>query len=305
AIQTLREDLRQIREDDDRLGQEISDLSPNKRLLRKLTTEITREQTRIKALEDELENPINVHRWRKLEGSNPKAFEMIQLLHTLQKNLISKTKEVKEKETLIQQKEELYLHLKAVMAKQVGPEAIEQVEEFQRILKEKNVQLKHMNVELNMYHSQVKEYKYALDGLNRALKQVKDDYFEMKKSGRGVPKLPQKSAPKSDFKLPPISLSQNSIVAAAADGPVVTESAEVSEGVEIETSIPTVTEEVTEVTSLPVGATAEALEESTIVTLTDTSGENGLGAQESSGTVEPSRSEVIEGGQEEESVPIS
>ncbi|ORY37952.1 hypothetical protein BCR33DRAFT_441731 [Rhizoclosmatium globosum] len=230
---------------------------------------------------------------------------MIQLLHTLQKNLISKTKEVKEKETLIQQKEELYLHLKAVMAKQVGPEAIEQVEEFQRILKEKNVQLKHMNVELNMYHSQVKEYKYALDGLNRALKQVKDDYFEMKKSGRGMPKLPQKSTAKSDFKLPPISLSQNSIVAAAADGPVVTESAEVSEGVEIETSIPTVTEEVTEVTSLPVGATAEALEESTIVTSIDTSGENELGVQESSGTVEPRRSEVIEGGQEGESVPIS
>ncbi|KAJ3019476.1 UNVERIFIED_CONTAM: hypothetical protein HDU68_010648 [Siphonaria sp. JEL0065] len=217
AIQALRNKIRSIRAQDEALAQEISDLGPNKKLIRKLTNEITCERTRIKALEDELENPVNVHRWRKLEGSNPKAFEMIQLLHTLQKNLISKTKEVKEKEDIIQNKEQLYLHLKGVLAKQVGPEAIEQVEEFQKILKEKNIQLKHMNVELNMYHAQVREYKHAVDVLNRSLKQVKDDYYEMKKTGKLLPRLPQK---KSDFFLPPINHERNSIVAAAAD-PVV------------------------------------------------------------------------------------
>ena len=29
--------------------------------------ELLRERTRCKALEEELENPINIHRWRKLE----------------------------------------------------------------------------------------------------------------------------------------------------------------------------------------------------------------------------------------------
>ena len=29
--------------------------------------ELVRERTRCKALEEELENPINIHRWRKLE----------------------------------------------------------------------------------------------------------------------------------------------------------------------------------------------------------------------------------------------
>lgn len=29
--------------------------------------ELLREQTRCKVLEEELENPLNVHRWRKLE----------------------------------------------------------------------------------------------------------------------------------------------------------------------------------------------------------------------------------------------
>lgn len=45
-------------------------------------------------MSEELENPMNVHRWRKLEGSDPTTFEMIQKIHTLQKRLISKTEEV-------------------------------------------------------------------------------------------------------------------------------------------------------------------------------------------------------------------
>jgi len=32
-----------------------------------LNRELLRERTRCKALEEELENPMNVHRWRKLE----------------------------------------------------------------------------------------------------------------------------------------------------------------------------------------------------------------------------------------------
>lgn len=49
----------------------------------------------MKALSEELENPMNVHRWRKLEGSDPTTFEMIQKIHTLQKRLISKTEEAR------------------------------------------------------------------------------------------------------------------------------------------------------------------------------------------------------------------
>lgn len=46
------------------------------------------------ALSEELENPLNVHRWRKLEGSDPSTYEMIQKIQTLQKRLIAKTEEV-------------------------------------------------------------------------------------------------------------------------------------------------------------------------------------------------------------------
>jgi len=32
----------------------------------------------VRALSEELENPMNVHRWRKLEGSDPVMYELIQ-----------------------------------------------------------------------------------------------------------------------------------------------------------------------------------------------------------------------------------
>ena len=34
--------------------------------------------SQVRALSEELENPMNVHRWRKLEGSDPVMYELIQ-----------------------------------------------------------------------------------------------------------------------------------------------------------------------------------------------------------------------------------
>lgn len=62
-----------------------------------LQRELLQEKTKVIALSEELENPLNVHRWRKLEGSDPATFELIQKIQTLQRRLIAKTEEVVEK----------------------------------------------------------------------------------------------------------------------------------------------------------------------------------------------------------------
>jgi hypothetical protein len=66
---------------------EITEL---RREVYRLQKELLQEKTKVKALSEELENPMNVHRWRKLEGSDPATYEMIQKIQTLQKRLISK-----------------------------------------------------------------------------------------------------------------------------------------------------------------------------------------------------------------------
>jgi chromosome segregation ATPase len=143
--------------------------------------ELLQEKTKVKALSEELENPMNVHRWRKLEGSDPATYEMIQKIQTLQQRLIKKTEEVVEKDMLLQEKERLYLELKKILARQPGPEVAEQLSFYQSSLKEKTRQMKAMASELNMYQAQVNEYKYEIERLTRELQDVKRKFYEAKR----------------------------------------------------------------------------------------------------------------------------
>ncbi len=70
----------------------------------------------VKALTEELENPLNVHRWRRLEGTDPQAYEMIIKIQTLQKKLTQKTEEVTNKHKHIT----LYLYLHSNQAEDQG-----------------------------------------------------------------------------------------------------------------------------------------------------------------------------------------
>jgi len=146
-----------------------------------LQRELLQERTKVKALSEELENPMNVHRWRKLEGSDPAMYELIQKVRTLQKRLISKTEEVVSKDIEIQEKERLHKDLTAVLEKQPGPEVIEQLEQYQETFMAKMKQMKAMQSELSTYQAQVGDYRDEIDRLTRELQEVKKKYFDQKK----------------------------------------------------------------------------------------------------------------------------
>lgn len=134
----------------------VADVDILKHEVHSLGRQLLQERTKVKALSEELENPLNVHRWRKLEGSDPSLFEMIQKTQMLQKRLIGKTEEVVERDLVIQEKEKLYMELKNILARQPGPEAAEQVSTYQAALRDKTKQMKAMASELNMYQAQVR-----------------------------------------------------------------------------------------------------------------------------------------------------
>merc|ERR1711979_128025 len=161
--------MRQVANIDD-LKQEVFDLQ----------RELLQERTKVKALSEELENPMNVHRWRKLEGSYPAMYEMLQKVKTLQKRLISKTEEAVEKDLAIQEKEKLYLEMKGLLSKQPGAEVVEEVAKQQGSLKEKTKQMKAMAAELNMYHAQLSDYKDEIERLTKELQDTKRRYYEQR-----------------------------------------------------------------------------------------------------------------------------
>lgn len=151
----------------------------------RLERELLQEKIKVTRLDEELDKPLNVHRWRSLEGSDPERYEMIMRIHALQKRLIEATEEVNRRDMLIQEKEKLYVQLKNILAKQPGPEVSEQLLVYQQNLKQKQGQLKAMESELDMYKGRVDEYKRNIDSLNEEAKRLRAEYFKnMRRTAR-------------------------------------------------------------------------------------------------------------------------
>ncbi|XP_044516110.1 cilia- and flagella-associated protein 58 [Gracilinanus agilis] len=180
-MRILKLEIKKLRREKGILAKSVANVEELRQELFHMQREFLKERTRCRALEEELENPMNIHRWRRLEASDPSTFELIQKIHTLQKRLISKTEEVVEKELLLQEKEKLYVELKHILARQPGPEAAEQLQLYRHTLREKTKQLKVLSSELNMYESQSQEYKYEIERLANELLNVKRKYLSQKR----------------------------------------------------------------------------------------------------------------------------
>ena len=180
-IRLLKMEIKRLRREKTILNKTVSNVEQLKREVHHAQRSLLRERMRCRALEEELETPMNVHRWRKLKGSDPSTYEKIQKIQTLQKRLIQKTEEVVEKELQIQESEKEYVELKQLLARQPGPEVQTQIQIYQQTLKDKQRQLKSMASELNMYKSQSSEYQYEIERLARELQETKKRYFEHKK----------------------------------------------------------------------------------------------------------------------------
>eukprot|EP00812_Abedinium_dasypus_P015892 NODE_955_length_1295_cov_580.083065.p1 GENE.NODE_955_length_1295_cov_580.083065~~NODE_955_length_1295_cov_580.083065.p1 ORF type:complete len:376 (+),score=166.28 NODE_955_length_1295_cov_580.083065:3-1130(+) len=199
-----------------RIAQEqVASIDELKKDVFQLQRHLLRERTKVKALSEELENPMNIHRWRKLEGVDPGTPEMAQKVKTLQKRLISKTEEAVEKDLEIQEAERLLLELKAQVDRQPGQEIIEEVTQQQQQLKEKTRQMKAMAAELNMYHAQLDDYKDEIERLTRELQEAKRRYFDQRRREQLAKESTRRPHPAGDTSHTPTP-SQSSMAAVAA-----------------------------------------------------------------------------------------
>ncbi|KAJ3415562.1 hypothetical protein HDV05_004613 [Chytridiales sp. JEL 0842] len=199
-IRVLRLEIKKLRREKAILQTETQNVDGLKNEIFKLQREVLKERTRVKVLEEELESPMNIHRWRKLQGSDPSTYELITKIQTLQKRLISKTEEVVEKELIIGQKEKLYKEIKEVLQRQPGPEVVEELRVVKEAVKSKIRECKSLASELNMYHTQVNEYKYEIERLNRDYQLLKKKYYERKRKERETKQLQQQYHHTSDAK---------------------------------------------------------------------------------------------------------
>ncbi|XP_014739241.1 PREDICTED: cilia- and flagella-associated protein 58 [Sturnus vulgaris] len=202
-MRILKLEIKKLRREKGVLGKSVANVEELRWEFNHMQKELLREQTRCKILEEELQKPLQVHRWRKLEASDPTTYELILKIQRLQKRLISKTGEVIEKEFLLQEKEKLYVELRHMLARQPGPEATEQLQQYRNILREKTKQIKVLSSELSMCETQSKEYKNEIERLNNELLEVKKKYLAQKRKEQQK-KEKEQSSTDMRTKLPPL-----------------------------------------------------------------------------------------------------
>jgi len=185
-IGALKRRIRELSGEMGGLKGSVANLETLRNEVYQLQRELLQERTKVRALSEELENPMNVHRWRKLEGSDPATYELVQKTHMLQKRLIEKSEEVVDKDLLIHHKEKLYVELKNILARQPGPEVAEQLSTYQQSLTERAKQMEQMEAELTMSHTQASEYKFEIARINKELLEVKKKFFEQRKREQAV-----------------------------------------------------------------------------------------------------------------------
>ena len=80
--------------------------------------------------------------FKKSRWENLKIYRILRFFEALQKRLIEKNEEVVKTDMMIQEKEKMYVELREILARQPGPEVVEQLAEFKNALRHKTKQLK-------------------------------------------------------------------------------------------------------------------------------------------------------------------
>ncbi|GCA63665.1 hypothetical protein KIPB_011212, partial [Kipferlia bialata] len=175
----------QLRSQD--LGRQLSSLKktaasvvPFRQEILRLQKELLDERGRVRALTEELQRPINVHRWRQLEGSDPSTFELLRKVQALQRRLIEKSEEIARRDAAIKDRDKLHSELRQVLARQPGPEIVHQAAEYRRQLKALQQRLKAVAAELAVYRAREGEARGEIHRLQAETAEIKKRYFEYK-----------------------------------------------------------------------------------------------------------------------------
>lgn len=128
-----------------------------------LERELTKQKVKCRALEEELQNPLNIHRWRKLEasgyewtnnvysliverdheqGTDPHTYDLIVKIQQLQKRVLTKSEIAAEKDLQLKELESLYDSLKTTMANLSPTEITNRIFALRKESEEKSKKIK-------------------------------------------------------------------------------------------------------------------------------------------------------------------
>ena len=180
-IQALTEKCRISLNDRKEIFKKVSIIDVLNRKCISLDRDLLNEKTRNKALAEELGRPINVHRLRHLEHSDPKRFDMVRKIQNLQKRIISTSDDLIQINKCIHEKENLYLDLKYSLGRVAAFEDDQnQVEDCEDNLNDQKKQMHSLTLELDVYKNKVDKLKEEIKALDESSQELNSKWIKQK-----------------------------------------------------------------------------------------------------------------------------
>ncbi|KOC62419.1 Coiled-coil domain-containing protein 147 [Habropoda laboriosa] len=208
-IRLLKIEVKKLRTEKTLLEKSIANMSDLRQEVFHLNRDLTRERLKVMALEEEVQTPLNIHRWRKLEGSDPATYDLLKKIQILQKRVLRMAADVIEKEKKIKDTEKLYMNLREILSRHPGPQVAISLSKTQKALRERGQKMKCMIAEMSMYEVQLGEYKLGMDRMSNEVSDLKKKYYTQKKKLKNAKDSQVKSL--SDSILPSVNASKKKI----------------------------------------------------------------------------------------------
>ncbi|XKL60299.1 hypothetical protein PGB90_001315 [Kerria lacca] len=174
----LKSEIQHLKTDKARLNKNFSNVSNLRSEIFSLERELNQRKVQCRALEEELQNPLNIHRWRKLKSTDPNAYELIAKIQLLQKRILAKSEVISEKEEQMKELTTLYENLRNSTDNLSKTKITNELYFLRKESNEKSKKIQTLITEMNMYESHAAEYKLELECKNKELKKLKTKYFK-------------------------------------------------------------------------------------------------------------------------------
>ncbi|XP_076664868.1 cilia- and flagella-associated protein 58 isoform X2 [Andrena cerasifolii] len=180
-IRLLKLEVKKLRTEKVLLTKNIENMTDLRQEVFHLNRDLTKERLKVMALEEEVQTPLNIHRWRKLEGSDPGTYELLKKIQILQKRVLKMDADMIEKEKKIKDTEKLYMNLREILSKHPGPQVAISLNKTQEALRDRGQKMKCLLAEVSMYEVQIGEYRLGMERANGEMCELKEKYYAQKR----------------------------------------------------------------------------------------------------------------------------
>ncbi|XP_071574456.1 cilia- and flagella-associated protein 58, partial [Temnothorax nylanderi] len=141
-IRLLKFEVKRLRTEKMLFAKNILNVSDLRQEVFHLNRDLTKEKLKVTALEEEIQTPLNIHRWQKLEGMDPTTFELIKKVQTLQKRILKMSSDMIDKERKLKDTEKLYVNLRDVLSKQPNLQITTNLNKVKNLLRKRGEKIK-------------------------------------------------------------------------------------------------------------------------------------------------------------------